>query len=71
MFVGMNFLKIFSWEIILVNLFKFMIVKKLCLALSKCKYEWKCEVMYVDELTEITNGIRVLSHAICLWDDFN
>jgi len=71
-FVGMNFLKIFSWVIILVNLFKIMMVKKkLCLALSKC-YEWKCEMMYVDEIMENYQWYkRVLSHAICLWDDFN
>jgi len=27
-------------------------------------------MMYVDEIMEISKGIRVLSHAICLWDDF-
>lgn len=66
-FVGMNFLKIFSWVIILVNLFKIMMVKKkLCLALTKC-YEWKCEMMYVDELMEITNGIKEFCHMLYVY----
>lgn len=28
-------------------------------------------MMYVDEIMEITNEIRVMSHAVCLWDDFD
>lgn len=40
--------------------------KKLCLALSKC-YEWKCEMMYVDEIMEITNGIKEFCHMLYVY----
>jgi len=45
-----------------VNLFQFMVVKR-CLihGMSQVSvFEWKCEMMYVDEITEIIKGgIRV------------